>query len=257
MSKTIYLSETTFKTLKKIMYNEAIGPKAPVFGKGRYTTDYSPTFIEMGKVPNLHTDRYKDEELDESWKNWQATGYDKNTDEYFIYISDFKDFMFGESGFLRHLSYVADRIQGPLHSAILDKEWTRSLVGTKDWKYSKLNRSGGDEYQCFYTTILKLYQNPAIWNDFFFNPLFKEYKDKYDSIRAKLNNILKTDRESYENNYKPLLPMEEYRELNFFMNEMNKETKKIEKGLNNRPDLYYTGDVVDNSNVDDFGEDEY
>ena len=54
------------------------------------------------------------------------------------YISKFKKFMFGTGGFLRNLSYVADRLNGPLHSLLLDPKWVNSLNGKPNWKYSDL-----------------------------------------------------------------------------------------------------------------------
>ena len=223
----------------------------PVFGKGANMVNYKPYITTISKIQNLHSDRYKDYELEEAWNDWKKTGCDKNSQEYFIYISKFKNFMFGMGGFLRNLSYVGDRLNGPLHSLLLDPKWVNSLNGKPNWKYSDLNSGeGGDEFHCFYTTVLKLFQNPAIWNDFFFNPIFANDKQKYDNIRAKITDLMKTNKEGYETQYKPLIPMEEYRELNFFMNEINKDTKKIEKGLNCKPELFYNQEANSINDVD-------
>lgn len=255
--KKISISENKFRIVLSQILKEAI-QKAPVFGSGRHITDYSPVFQELAKIENLHKDRYKDYELEDAWNEWKNVGCDKHSNEYFIYISKFKNFMFGNGGFLRNLSYVADRTNGPLHLAILDNQWSRSLVGTKDWKYSDVNSgNGGDEFHCFYTTVLKLFQNPAIWNDFFFNPLFAKDKAKYDSIRIKITNIMKSNKESYETQYKPLLPLEEYKQLNFFMNEVNQETKKVEKGLNCKPELFYEPQFDSEDNFVDDDDEEY
>ena len=239
MQKTIILTESAFNKIKNAIIKEIIA-SAPVFGQGRNVTNYKPYLDSISKIKNLHTDRYKDYELENAWNEWKNTGFNKNSEEYFIYLSRFKNFMFGNGGFLRNVSYVADRLNGPLHSLILDPKWAQSLNGKPDWKYSDLNSGeGGDEFHCFYTTILKLFQNPAIWNDFFFNPIFSQYKEKYDSIRAKITNIMKINKESYETQYKPLIPLEEYKQLNLFMNEINQETKKVEKGNNCKPELFY------------------
>lgn len=235
----IRIDENKIGLLLMEMFGEESN-KYPMFGKGASSIDYKPYLHSIGQISNLHVDRYKDYELEESWNNWKKKGCDKNSEEYYIYISNFKKFMFGTGGFLRNLSYVGDRLNGPLHSLILDPKWVSSLNGKPNWRYSDLNTGeGGDEFHCFYTTVLKLFQNPAIWNDFFFNPVFANDKGKYDSIRAKITNIMKTNKESYETQYKPLLPMDEYRQLNFFMNEINQETKKVEKGLNAKPELFY------------------
>ena len=255
--KKININEKRFNIFLSQILKESIS-KAPVFGKGRYITDYSPVFKELEKIENLHTDRYKDYELEDSWNDWKNTGYNKQSDEYIIYLSKFKNFMFGNGGFLRNLSYVADRTNGPLHLALLDNQWSRSLVNTKNWRYSDLNSgNGGDEFHCFYTTVLKLFQNPAIWNDFFFNPVFAKEKAKYDGVRAKITNIMKTNKEAYETQYKPLLPMEEYRQLNMFMNEINQETKKVEKGINCKPELFYDPKYGSNDNFDDDDDEDF
>ena len=158
----VKINENKLKLLFSKMLEEDI-KKVPSFGNGRRSIDYSGVFKELEKVPNLHNDRYKDYELEDAWNNWKKVGYDKNTQEYLIYVSKFKNFMFGSGGFLRNLSYVTDRVNGPLHSLLLDFQWSASLVRTKDWRYSDLNSGqGGDEFHCFYTTILKLFQNPIL-----------------------------------------------------------------------------------------------
>lgn len=226
----------------------------PTFGNGANAINYKPYIDSISKISNLHSDRYKDYELEDAYNDWKNTGYDKNCDEYLIYVSKFKNFMFGTGGFLKNISYVADRLQGPLHSLLLDPKWVSSLNGKPNWKYSDLNSGeGGDEFQCFYTTVLKLFQNPAIWNDFFFNPLFSTEKNKYDSIRAKITNIMKTNKEQYIQ----LLPMEEYRQLNFFMNEINQDTKKVEKGLNCKPELFYDENFGNNDDFFDSDDEDF
>lgn len=245
--------------------NEAITPKAPVFGNGRSRVDYTSVLGNLSKVGNLHTDRYKDNVLDAAWRAWGNVGYDKNTDEYLKYRQAFINFMFGKygditnesgsEGFIHHIKYTLERIQNaPLHSMILDPKWSESLVKTNNWKYDS-SYMGGDEFNCFYTTILKIAQNPAIWNDFFFNPLFSKYKGMYDAARKKVSDGLKVNREEYLS----ILPTTEYKELNMFMNEMNKETKKIEKGMNCHPERFFNPNEKISSDDNPFADvdDEY
>ena len=40
----------------------------PVFGKSGNMVDYKPHIIALSKIQNLHSDRYKDYELEEAWK---------------------------------------------------------------------------------------------------------------------------------------------------------------------------------------------
>lgn len=249
--KNIKIKEEKLRLFVSQMLNEA---NQPTFGNGSNSINYKPYIDSISKIENLHKDRYKDYELEDAWNNWKSTGFNKNSDEYVIYVSKFKNFMFGNGGFLRNVSYVADRLNGPLHSLLLDPKWVTSLNGKPNWKYSDLNSGeGGDEFHCFYTTVLKLFQNHAIWNDFFFNPLFANDKIKYDSIRVKITSILKTNKEQYIQ----LLPINEYRQLNYFMNEINQYTKKIEKGMNCKPELFYNQDISDNGNFIDDDDEEF
>ena len=249
--KNIKIKEEKLRLFVSQMLNEV---NYPTFGNGSNSINYKPYIDSISKIENLHKDRYKDYELEEAWNNWKAKGYNKNCDEYVIYISKFKNFMFGNGGFLRNVSYVADRLNGPLHSLLLDPKWVTSLNGKPNWKYSDLNSGeGGDDFHCFYTTVLKLFQNPAIWNDFFFNPLFANDKRKYDNIRVKITSILKTNKEQYIQ----LLPIDEYKQLNYFMNEINQDTKKIEKGMNRKPEMFYNQDAGDNGNFIDDDDEEF
>lgn len=250
MKKTIILNENTFNKIKRTIIKEAL---APEFGKGKSLINYRPYLTSISKISNLHTDRYKDYELEEAYNNWKNTGYNKNGEDYLIYVSKFKRFMFGSSGLIQNISYTADRLGGPLHSILLDPKWVMSLNGKPNWKYSEQNSGyGGDEFHCFYTTVLKIFQNPSIWNDFFFNPIFSEAKQKYDSIRAKVTEAMKTNKEMYSQ----LLPMEEYKQLNLFMNEINQETKKVEKGINCKPELFFDGQI-ENIGDDSLDDEEY
>jgi len=232
----------------------------PVFGKSGNMVDYKPHIIALSKIQNLHSDRYKDYELEEAWNDWKNVGFDKNTQQYSYYASKFKAFMFGVGGFLRNVSYVADRLNGPLHSLLLDPNWAQSLNGKPNWSYSNLNSPEGSEgWQCFYTTILKLYQNPAIWNDFFFNPMFDEYAQKFFKIRDTLSDLFKEDQAKYKANYSPLLPLKEYAELNKFVGIIDKvydEAKKnvirweIRDRKNQKEDLFFTQEVAPSNNID-------
>jgi hypothetical protein len=263
----IKIKENKFGLLLSQMLIKEDVTKYPVFGKGANMVDYKTFINTLSKIQNLHSDRYKDYELEEAWNDWKQTGYNKNSQEYFIYTSKFKNFMFGMGGFLRNISYVIDRLSGPLHSQILDPKWVMALNGKPDWKYSNLNSSeGSEDWQCFYTTILKLYQNPAIWNDFFFNPIFKEYAQKFFKIRDKLSDLFKEDQISYKTNYSPLLPTKEYAELNKFVGVIDKIYDKARKNVigweirnraNQKEDLFYNQETNSINNIEVNDDDDF
>jgi len=250
----IKIKENKFGLLIHQMLIKEDSTNYPIFGSGSHAVNYKPYIDSINKIQNLHTDRYKDYELEEAWNDWKNTGFDKNSQEYFIYLSKFKNFMFmgaedGGNGFLRNVSYVADRINGPFHTFILDPKWIASLNSNPNYKYSYLNSNKiGDEWQCFYTTVLKLYQNPAIWNDFFFNPVFKEYAQKFFRARDRLSDLFKKNPEEYKATYSKILPIKEYAELNKFVGIIDKiydEAKKnvvgweIRDRKNQKEDLFY------------------
>lgn len=249
----IRINENKLRVLFSQMLKEAIN-SAPTFGSGARSINYKTYLDALNGISNLHTDRYKDYELEDAYKEWENTGFDKNSQEYLIYISKFKNFMFGSSGFLRNLSYISDRIGGPLHSFLLDPKWVSALNGKPNWRYSDLNSGmGGDDWQCFYTTVLKIYQNPAIWNDFFFNPIFEEYKNKFDSVVEKIDEQINNNLERFKTTYKPLLP-KEYGQLKNFIRGVKVVEGKIEKVNNCHPELFYDaqhGSVNDYADEDD------
>lgn len=263
MSKTILLSESSFEILRKLMIKEAVTPTktpppSPIFGnKDNYVGDLKT----LSNIPNLRVDRYKDYELDNAWNAWKETGYDKNSEEYSIYLGHFKDFMFGSGGFLQHLSYTLERLhmansngrhsQVQLHQAILDKKWIQSVHNNREWKVSEANKNV-EAFHCFYVTVLKLYQNPAIWNDFFFNPLFHEYVKLYTDMMSRIR--LSVDKLKYLQ----ILPKEEYVALNKFigkMKELPDKTQVPEFNANTNQDAFYTGDMESGDEIfstDDF-----
>ena len=262
MKKVIILNENSFKKIKRLIIKEAI-TNAPIFGT---RDNYAGHLSTLNKIANLHVDRYKDYDLEKSWKNWESTGFDKNSKEYYIYLSNFKKFMFGgdgeNNGFLANVSFVVDRLGGSLHHFILSQEWVSAVNSNPNYRYSDLGTNKGEEWQCFYTTILKLYQNPAIWNDFFFNPVFKEYAQKFFKIRDKLSDIFKGDPEGYKATYLQILPKKEYAELNKFVGIIDKVYNEaneligweIRNKVNQKEELFYN---TPNNNADTGEEEEF
>ena len=98
----IKINKHKFNLFVSQILNEA---NYPTFGNGSHTINYKPYIDSISKIENLHSDRYKDYELENAYNSWKGTGFNKNSDEYKLYISAFKKFMFGTGGFLRNLSY--------------------------------------------------------------------------------------------------------------------------------------------------------
>ena len=73
----IILSESGFETLGKLMFTEALGDIK--MGYGRSEINYSELLRSLDKVPNLHTDRYKDYALQEAYDAWGKVNFDKST----------------------------------------------------------------------------------------------------------------------------------------------------------------------------------
>lgn len=251
MSKTIFLKESSFEIIKKLIIGEAVmppkaPPPAPIFGKG---DNYIGDIATLNKIKNLRVDRYKDYQLDDAWKAWKETGYDKNSKEYLNYLAFFKGFMFGPSGFLQHISYTLERLHAAndgvkrapvqLHQAILDRKWVQSVNSNVNWKASE-SAKNVEAFHCFYVTVLKLYQNPAIWNDFFFNPAFNKYVKLYTDMMARIR--LSVDKLKFLQ----ILPKEEYVALNKFMGKLKELPDKAqvpEFNDNTVEKAFFNGDV--------------
>ena len=227
----IILSESGFETLGKLMFTEALGDIK--MGYGRSEINYSELLRSLDKVPNLHTDRYKDYALLEAYDAWGKVNFDKSTKEYAVWASHLKRFMDYLNG---HLHYVNDKKNDNIgtftfYRVVLDPKWVKSVV---------VNNK--DEWECIYTTILKIYKNKPIWNDLFFNPIFEEMKTTFDLIKKSVMKDFLT--------YKKILPIKEYAEISTFIrngeanpslfyepNGTEKTKHDIESVKNNKPEL--------------------
>lgn len=260
MKKTIILDEDAFNKIKNAILKEAMQQPQRTDFIQKYVGDIGT----LAKIKNLREDRYKDYKLEEAFENWKNTGFDKNSEEYKIYISEFKHFMFGNGGLLAHISYTLDRLKTKdgnplsLDKIVLDTDWVKGALGASNWKYSDTNtNNGAADKQCFYTTILKLYQNPVVWNDFFFNPYFEEYYEKFLNIRKKLTQNFIDDIEFYKRNYAKILPVKEYAELNKFagaIKQINNKLELVQNTQNAKPEIFYDpqfGGVNDSEDIYD------
>lgn len=131
----------------------------------------------------------------------------------------------------RAVDYTLNRQTGGVgDQLVLDPLWL-----------NRTKTASSDEYQCFYTLILKIYQNRPIWNDFFFNPEFSAMSNRYRQVAQEVRKDI--------NHYRPILPIKEFNELNLYMMGYNPETRKLEgAGRNAREDLF----CAPETNYEDF-----
>lgn len=182
MAKEIILNENS---LKRLILREV-----------RYTPSTSDLVAALNKVPNLHTDKYANSEVHSDYKAWEETNFSKDGNEYQEWSNTLRNYL----NFLnRSVDYVIRRMTlGITDMFLIDPKWVESLKGKTD------------DYQCFYTLVLKIYQNKPIWNDLFFNPMFSNISKDITKVMDDISNV--KDMEEW-NRRKSMLP-KEYFELN-------------------------------------------
>ena len=216
MKKTIILSENAFNKIKRLMVQEAIKSNPYAFGPGG-KDDYTRKLPSLDKVANLKVDRYKDHDLENSYKLWAETGFDKSSYEYIEWGNKLKSY----------LSFLAGGIEFVLNDKVrrinmnrpqwvfLDPSWLEDVV---------IRNQENEKHQSIYCLILKLSQNKVVWNDLFFNPIFEDLKNQISEIRQFVGKAI-----GVNPNLKLLLPLEQYRELTKFINDPS----------NAKPELFY------------------
>ncbi len=216
MKKTIILNENTFKKIKKLIIKEAVKQNPYIFGTGG-KDDYTKILSSLEKVPNLKIDRYKNYDLENSYKSWEKTGFDKNSYEYVEWGNNLKSYLSFLSGGIEFvLNDKVKRINmNRPQWVFLDPSWIEDVV-TKN--------KDNEKHQSIYCLILKLSQNKVVWNDLFFNPIFEELKNEISEIRKFVGKAI-----GINPNLKSLLPIEQYRELTKFINDPNSA----------KPELFY------------------
>lgn len=214
--KKVIFNENAFNAFKRCLVNEIAKPNPYIFGTDKI--DYSNKLKALANISNLRTDRYKDYNLEEAYKNWSDIGFDKSSNEYKVWSGNLISFLkYLESGIFYVLEDRVRRIgDARPHFAFMDSSWVENVVHDRK-----------EEHQGIYCLILKIYQNKPIWNDLFFNPLFDDLKNAFTEIKQYVvGQIAKNP------NIKLLLPLEEYKEINMFMRDAS----------NAKPELFYTQD---------------
>ena len=220
MAKTIVINENQAKQLLLLRINEAMGDVS--FGKTLYN------IADLTKLKNMNTNQYKDVMLEDAFGDWKDAGFPKEGPEYIQYMSKVEGFKDNVLNSIMH-SIENKRQRGgvPFHFLILDPGWMRLVIqGSDRLKTLGANEEDGKNtgFRCLYTLILTIYQNPCIWNDYCFNPVFEEYRNTVSSMVKEAIGLNQT--------YKQLMPLAQLREINAFKADQS----------NAKPELFYDPD---------------
>lgn len=227
--KKIRLSENTFNAFKKCLIGEAIQPNPYLFGTRQ--EDYKQRLADLSKISNLRVDRYKDYDLENSFKEWANVSFDKSTNEYKAWCGQLKKYLdYLGSSIYYVLTDKVERVgDARPHYAFIDPVWVESVVHGKK-----------EEHQGIYCLTLKIFQNKVVWNDLFFNPVFNDLKEAYMKIKSFVaSQIAKNP------NIKLLMPLDEYKEINKFINSNDAKPElfcNLNEEPNNEPQVDDTDD---------------
>ena len=226
MSKKIRLTEEGLRRMLRVGLNEINSkPTSEIYWNGKYSLSQIKRYLDS--VSDLRIDRYKEPDLEYVYNEWEKTGFSKDTDEYAEFHTIIDRFM---TYLERAVYYTLKRVSEMNDTKVLDPKWAQSL------------KMGNEQFQCFYTLILKIYQNPAIWNDFFFNPEYKEISDIYKENAMLVRKNM--------NHYREILPVKEFNELNMFYMGYNPQTKKLEgEGFNKKEDRFHDKNYLKDKDI--------
>lgn len=225
--KQIIFNENSFKLFKKCLMNEINVPKGVTFCTSpNHELIYKQRLKDLENIPNLRTDKYKNYNLEEAYKEWADVNFSKDSNEYKTWCGILKHY-------LDYIDRSIDFVKGKIarngnsspHWAFIDPNWVKCI------------NSDTEDYQGIYCLTLKIYQNKPMWNDLFFNPIFENLKNGIKEIRKFAMLKRKADKK-----YDLLLPLEEYIEIGKFMSNEN----------NARPELFYGTSTETDNNEPDF-----
>lgn len=204
MKKTIILNENAFKKIRGLIIKEASAFDQYYFGTSR--AYYKPYLDKLAGMSNLRVDRYKNNELEEAYNNWANANFDKSSYEYVAWgnaLTAYMKFFAGGIEFVLNHKVRRIGLGGKYYWVFIDEDWIKTIDDTNDYK----------DKECIYPLILKIYQNKPMWNDLFFNPLFSDMKNDFMQIKQFIGAAI-----GKYPNVKLLLPIEEYREINKYIN---------------------------------------
>ena len=218
MAKTIILTEQQNKLLIKQTILESIGNV--IIGRDTYN------LADINKLSTISNNTFTLLTPENDYSNWEAVGFDKDTKEYAKWCSDVEYFMKAiMGGMMISINNKKQRKGVTFNYLILDPQWMRLAIQGRD----KLNDIGANEgnntgFRCLYTFIITIFQNKCMWNDFFFNPVFKELP----------NFMSQLTREAIQmgQEYKQIMPLTMIKEMNLFKADKN----------NAKPELFYDPD---------------
>ena len=216
----IRLDEHKLSILKELMLQEAQGPDY-------WSNKFKQELDFLNTHPQIRESKYKWNNLENAYKAWEGTGYDKNSREYRVWGVYLKKWI----GFFdRHLHFLLQKKDrcGDMASyqVIFDPKWVRDGI-TKN----------KEEFECYYTTLLKLCQNKEVWNDLFFNPMFENVRNSFIELKDwVVGKIME---------FKSLLPLAENKEVATYLRtaKPNPELFYTEEGNNNDEPVEMDGDV--------------
>ena len=204
MKKTIILNENAFKKIRGLIIKEASAFDQYYFGTSRKF--YKPILEKLAGMKNLRVDRYKDYGLQEAYDKWAATNFDKSCYEYTAWgnaLTAYMKFLSGGIEFVLNHKVLRIGLGGKYYWVFIDEDWADMIDDKNDV----------NDKECIYPLILKIYQNKPMWNDLFFNPLFSDMKNNFMQIKQFIGEAI-----GKYPNVKLLLPIEEYREINKYIN---------------------------------------
>jgi len=219
MTKTIILTEQQNKILMRQMLREAKGDV--IIGRDTYNE------ANLNRLKSLSPDIYSLPKAENDYDAWSAEAFSKEGKEYATWCSDVEYFMKGIiGGIISSINNKKLRGAVTFNYLVLDPQWMRLAIQGND-KLAEVGENEGGRntgFRCLYTLVLTIFANKCMWNDFFFNPIFKEYSDFMSGL------IREAIQKGPE--YKQIMPLTMIKEMNVFKGNQD----------NARPDLFYDPD---------------
>lgn len=213
MAKTIIISEQQAKTLFNNRIDEMTGDVT--FGRDIYS---AANLAALKSIPN---NVFTNTKLENAYDEWVVSEKDSTTKEYGDFCNAMEYFMdVTLNGIIQSIENKRGRKAVPFHYLILDPQWMRlAIQGADRLRDTEGNEGKNTGFRCLYTLILTIYQNPAVWNDYCFNPTFEKYRTFVSSMVSQALNL--------DIKYKQIMPLKELKEINMFKADKSNENEKL------------------------------